>query len=173
MLFAAPVRDTVLRAAGTNLLDPKWSAETLDEMVRNLVASGRMSKRSVERLVSDLTGTFTEATVTDYAHIQTTLTNHPKDRHVLAAAIVGKAEVIVTPNLRDFGEDALSPYGIRAVSPDNFLLRLLEVDADTMHVVIDMQWRALQRPPLSRDQVLDALGVIAPKFAAAMRTPRG
>ena len=43
------------------------------------------------------------------------------DRHVLAAAIVGRAHVIVTFNLRDFPADALKPYGIEAQHPDEFL----------------------------------------------------
>ena len=36
----------------------------------------------------------------------------PDDRHVLAAAIVGRCDVIVTQNIQDFPEAALAPYGI-------------------------------------------------------------
>jgi len=46
----------------------------------------------------------------------------PDDRHVLAAAIKGRADVIVTLNLRDFPEEALSPYGIEAQHPDEFVV---------------------------------------------------
>jgi hypothetical protein len=44
----------------------------------------------------------------------------PGDRHVLAAAIRGRADVIVTRNLRDFPPDRLAPYGIEAQHPDTF-----------------------------------------------------
>src|SRR5579885_2357699 len=44
------------------------------------------------------------------------------DRHVLAAAIQGNADVIVTFNLRHFPEEALAPYQIEAIHPDDFLL---------------------------------------------------
>jgi predicted nucleic acid-binding protein len=171
-LFPASLRDTLLLSVEYDVFLPKWSTETIEELARSLVRTSRMTQVKSERLQRTLNDSFVGATVEPSPALQSTLTNHPKDRHVLAAAIASKAEVIVTPNLRDFGEDALSPYGIRAVSPDDFLLRLLEIDADTMHVVIDLQWQALRRPPLNRDQVLDALGKIAPKFAEAMRTPR-
>jgi predicted nucleic acid-binding protein len=38
----------------------------------------------------------------------------PADRHVLAAAIRGRADVIVTMNLKDFPAGTLAPYGIEA-----------------------------------------------------------
>ena len=56
------------------------------------------------------------------------LSNHQineKDRHVLAAAIRAKVEVIVTFNVRHFGPEHLAPWGISAVTPDQFLLSLL------------------------------------------------
>jgi hypothetical protein len=37
------------------------------------------------------------------------MTNEPKDRHVLAAAVRGRADVIVTENIRDFPPLAADP----------------------------------------------------------------
>ena len=47
---------------------------------------------------------------------------------MLAAAIHGGANVIVTSNERDFPAATLSPYKLAAISPDKFILRLLEAD---------------------------------------------
>ena len=67
VLFSAPLRDTLLRAARLNLFDPKWSVETLDELARNLVGSGRMNEGSYNRLLEALTLVFPDATVSGYA----------------------------------------------------------------------------------------------------------
>jgi hypothetical protein len=40
--------------------------------------------------------------------------------HVLAAAIAGHADCIVTANLKDFPEDALAPFGFRSSTPTSF-----------------------------------------------------
>lgn len=54
------------------------------------------------------------------------------DRHVLAAAIVAGADVIVTRNLEDFPPEALGKYGIEALHPDEFLLHQLTLDPVTV-----------------------------------------
>jgi hypothetical protein len=71
--------------------------------------------------------------------------------------------------LRDFRDEAVLPFGIRAISPDDFLLELLDRDAETVKMAIDLQWRELRRPPMSREQVLDSLAKVVPGFAQAMR----
>jgi predicted nucleic acid-binding protein len=46
----------------------------------------------------------------------------PDDRHVLAAAVAGHADCIVTANLRDFPSDIVGAYGIEVVDPDRFII---------------------------------------------------
>ncbi len=52
------------------------------------------------------------------------------DRHVLAAAIVGRCDVIVTQDLKDFPDEALAPYGIDVQHPDEFLCSHLNLARD-------------------------------------------
>jgi hypothetical protein len=79
----------------------------------------------------------------------------PNDRHVLAAALACVAHQIVTFNVRHFPSSVLDPFGVQAVVPDAFLLRLLEtgivVAAATEHRA------SLSRPSLSVAEYLDAL----------------
>ena len=56
------------------------------------------------------------------------MTNHEKDRHVLAAAVKTGAEIIVTYNLRDFPDSSLAPYSIIAQGPSSFLTSLHDMD---------------------------------------------
>jgi len=53
----------------------------------------------------------------------------PNDRHVLAAAVRGGADVIVTFNLRHFPKRVLGPLGIEARHPDVFVSNLLDLDS--------------------------------------------
>ncbi len=48
--------------------------------------------------------------------------NHPKDRHVLAAAVTDNVDMIVTNNTKDFPRAACDKYEIEVLSPDKFLL---------------------------------------------------
>ena len=52
----------------------------------------------------------------------------PKDRHVLAAAIAGHADRIVTANLKDFPQEVLDQHGIEAIHPDAFLINQWDLD---------------------------------------------
>ena len=60
--------------------------------------------------------------------IETLILPDPDDRHVLAAAIHGGAQVIVTQNLKDFPSSALSRFSLRAQHPDAFLVELLHAE---------------------------------------------
>ena len=52
----------------------------------------------------------------------------PKDVHVLAAAIAGHADCIVTTNLKDFPASILDVYGLVALHPDDFIVAQLDLD---------------------------------------------
>jgi hypothetical protein len=98
------------------------------------------------------------------------MTNDPKDRHVLAAAVESGAQTIVTANLRDFPTSALTPHQIEALSPDAFLLRLLQQFSDEMKQIIIKQAQFLRNPPTTTDDLLAALSVHAPQFCQHVRS---
>ena len=87
----------------------------------------------------------------------------PNDRHVLAAAIVGHADVIVTRNLRDFPDEALEPYGIEAQHPDEFMCHLLDLAPVLVVDTVRTQQAALTNPPVVMDELLatfERLGLV-------------
>ncbi|MEO7000587.1 MAG: hypothetical protein ABI068_02125 [Ktedonobacterales bacterium] len=98
------------------------------------------------------------------------MSNDPKDRHVLAAAVYAGAQVIITSNLADFPDAALEPYGIEAQSPDEFLLQLCDLHKHRLAQIIMEQAHALNNPPHTPEQVLDTLAQHAPMFVSQMRT---
>lgn len=81
----------------------------------------------------------------------------PDDRHVLAAAIRARAQVIVTANLRDFPEGSLEPYGVEAQAPDEFVLDLLSLSPEAVETALRQQAGDLRSPAQTVGQLLDTL----------------
>ncbi|MDR8392233.1 hypothetical protein NC796_13855 [Aliifodinibius sp. S!AR15-10] len=52
------------------------------------------------------------------------MTNDVKDRHVAAAAVREKLDMIITFNLKDFGDEHLKKWNVKAVHPQDYLLIL-------------------------------------------------
>ena len=117
--------DTLLRAAEQEFYQLYWSADILAEVRRNLVDKGRMTEAQASRLLRAMQDVFPEAEVTGYERLIPSMTNHPKDRHVAAAAAKAGAQVIVTQNLKDFRS---LPEGIVAQTADQFLTNILNLD---------------------------------------------
>jgi hypothetical protein len=79
------------------------------------------------------------------------------DRHVLAAAITGHCDVIVTQNLDDFPSAALAPYGIDVQHPDEFLCNQLHLAPQLFCGAMRRVRARLKNPPYSVEQYLDTL----------------
>ena len=80
----------------------------------------------------------------------------PDDRHVLAAAIVGNADVIVTANLKHFPADALERYGLEVQHPDTFLIHQRGLDEQRFLQCVRRSRRRL-KPPKEIDTYLEGL----------------
>jgi hypothetical protein len=92
------------------------------------------------------------------------------DRHVLAAAIAGHAQSLVTFNLKDLPEAALQDRGVETAHPDQFLLDQLDLRPGLVLAALHEQVAALSRPPTDLAGVLNHLkrsGV--PRFADEVR----
>ncbi|MEU3456447.1 PIN domain-containing protein [Micromonospora sp. NPDC006766] len=167
VLVPSVLADTLLRCAEQDLYRPVWSRVILDEVLRNLPPAVRGAK--AERRVEAMREHFPEAMVSGYEQLINEMTNDPKDRHVLAAAVAADAEAIVTANLRDFPDHALAPYAIEALHPDDFLCTLLDAAPDRITDIILQQAAATGRdgrPKLSLDDVLAGLaGCRVTRFA--------
>src|SRR5436309_3551093 len=98
-----PLADTLLRLAGPKRLYlPKWTDQIMSEVNRNLAKKFELTDEQVAYRESELRRHFPEAWVEGYEDLVSAMTNDPKDRHVLAAAVRCNAEVIVTLNRKDF-----------------------------------------------------------------------
>ncbi|MFB2892176.1 PIN domain-containing protein [Aerosakkonemataceae cyanobacterium BLCC-F50] len=157
VIFPMPLCDTLLRAAEAELYCVKFSQEILDGATRNLVNKNRMTEQKAARFQQMIKNTFPEAIVEVPEELVVAMRNHPGDRHVLAAAIIAKAEIIVTDNLKHFPKEILDPYQIEAQHPDVFLSQLFDNDPESMVEVIRQQSDALKNPPQTVVELLERL----------------
>lgn len=169
VLYPQELRDTLIRAGQKDLYHMRWTHEILEEMRRNLVKRGRSTEIKSARLVGILQNMRESLIVADYQALIPVMQNDPKDRHVLAAAVICGANVIVTENLRDFPPTALAPYEMEALSPDTFLNWLNDEDPGMMMQVIQEQAADNQYPPLSVADILQRISRQAPQFVQRVR----
>jgi predicted nucleic acid-binding protein len=165
VLYPFTLRDTLLRCAESDLYQPFWSEQVLDEAIRNLIKSGRMDEQKAAHLTAQMRLTFPEAFVENYGDLIPAMRNDPKDRHVAAAAVKAGARVIVTFNLSDFKN---LPGGFEAQSPDEFLCHLHDLDPNLMLDIIRQQAADMIRSPRLPTEIAAALAKQTPEFGAAL-----
>jgi predicted nucleic acid-binding protein len=113
VLFPFHLRNVLIQCAFDGLVEACWTDDIHDEWMRNLAANTPglpIERLSVTRDLMKVV--LPDADVADYSPLIADLKlPDPDDRHVLAAAIAGKASVIVTWNLKDFRPETSSPTG--------------------------------------------------------------
>ena len=166
VLIPAPLGDTLLRLAEEpRLCVPRWSDEIVAETVRNLEGRIGLSSDKTAYLVGQLRKHFGDSWVTGYEPLIDRMTNHPKDRHVLAAAVRCGAPVIVTYNQRDFPATATEPWGIEIQGPSTFLKHQYDLNPSVVVDKLHAQARNLGR---TLPEQLAVLRKAVPSFVDAI-----
>lgn len=156
VLFPSLTRDTLLTLATFDLYAPMWSQDILGELERNLM-DNLSSPPNVKRLLGEMTREFPDALIVGYAELIPQMTCHPKDAHVLAAAVRADASVLVTSNLSDLPKESVAPHGVTVLSPDSFSLELLRVTPERVIQAVAAQAARYRKPPLSALELLEKL----------------
>lgn len=172
VMYPAPLRSYLMYLANTGLFRAKWSEQIHEEWIRNLLKNKPEIKReSLERIKKLMNDNVLDSVVESYKHIIDGLElPDVDDRHVLAAAIQGNAETIVTFNLKDFPNDYLDRYGIRAVHPDEFLSDLYSINPSSILKAAQNHINSLKNPPFTSEEYLDCLQKQKlPEFVSLLR----
>ena len=173
VLYPAGLRDFLLRLADRYLYSPRWSPDIHTEWMRSLLADRPdLSAHALDRTRMTMDRHFPEAIVTGYASLAAVLElPDPDDRHVLAAAIVGRADEIVTWNLRHFPPDLLASNALTARDPDAFVSHLFENDPEEVLAAVRGHRAALRNPPRSPCDHLSALERVGLVGTASLLRP--
>jgi hypothetical protein len=96
-------------------------------------------------MIAAMNSAFPDANIFNYEELISSLSlPDGNERHILAAAIRGKADVIVTLNLKDFPQDYLISYDIEVQDPDEFVSNLINPDKHKSENALQNQIRSLQ-----------------------------
>lgn len=164
------LRDALLRLADMGVYRPLWTDRILEEMQRNIAKVHALPARQAEAIGRAMDSAFPEARIENCRPLEPLMRNHPKDRHVAAAAVKASASIIVTSNLKDFKD---LPIGLQAWSPDRFLTELHLRQPALVMAVLASQAAAYRNPTHSLDDLLDRLSRTAPGFVHAARSGPG
>jgi predicted nucleic acid-binding protein len=162
-----PIRLTavLLWLAEAGLFEVLWSDAILDEVERNLPKVGISSEQAARRVGAMRRGFGAAALVDDFEHLIPDMMCDAKDRHVLAAAVRGGADTLVTFNRKDFPPDSTDGHGIKVVHPDLFLVRLPAERPNDVVAALERGTAALRKPAQTMREFLASLTPTVPMFA--------
>ena len=149
VLYPAPLRDFLMYLALTDVFRARWSERVHDEWTEALLRNRPdLPPAHLERTRELMNFHVHDAIVEDYEHLMDGLVlPDPDDRHVLAAAIKSRSNLIVTHNLKDFPSSVLSSFDIEAVHPDAFVLRLFDISLQDVISAASEHRHSLKKPP--------------------------
>jgi len=137
-LVPGPVRQILLEAASADLFIPLWSDKIFEEWQFVASKSSEQNSEAIKIEILLIKDKWRNSLVPrDRALEDTLFLPDADDRHVLAAALVGKAEVLLTNNLKDFPERILSEYGLIRKSIDSFLWELFTQEPELINSFVD------------------------------------
>lgn len=165
------VCDLLLRLAERGLYRPAWSAEILNEVVDSLTERrpehAERFQRRRERMEAAFAEAMTERPERFFAVVPEEV--DAGDRHVVAAALAARADVIVTNNIRHFAPERLAESGLLVQTADEFLIHQWWLDPQGVSEVLTAMAEATRQPSLTVYQVLDSIGRSAPELVALVR----
>ncbi len=171
VLVPMPLADTLLRMAEEpRLYVPQWTQTIMDEVTRTLIGKWELRQDAARRREDEIRRHFPEAFVEGFEALLNRMTNEQGDRHVLAAAVHSRSELIVTYNRRHFPPDSLKPWKIEIRGPSTFLRGLYETDPNSFVTRLQEQANAIGTP---LPRLLRSLARNAPAFVESFCRQQG
>jgi len=133
VIYPTVMRQMLLGAARAGAFTPLWSARIIEEWQRASIKLGPAGVAQAGAEAALLAADWPAAQVTWPPSLEARLwLPDPADTHVLAAAIAGSADVIVTLNSKDFPRQILAEEGLSRSDPDALLHGIWQASPDMM-----------------------------------------
>lgn len=167
VLYPVAVADSLMSVAATGLFAAKWTTRIEQKWIRSLERErpdlqGKLSYRRDQMRVAvpdwEIRSSAWEPLMSAVE------LPDADDRHVLAAAIAGHADCVVTSNLKHFPNDVLGKYSIHALHPDDFLVN--QWDLDEIEVIaafkgMRARWKKPEATPDDFVRAMERNGLVA------------
>jgi predicted nucleic acid-binding protein len=159
VLYPAPVRDLLLQLGSSYLYKPMWTEVIQEEWVRNLLLKRPdLTREQLQKTVALMNQCFPDSNVENFEELIPSFTlPDPDDRHLLAAAVRCRADVVITYNLRDLPADYLGRYDVEPQHPDQFISNLVDLNPEEAVNAFRRQIANLRNPPKSPQHVIEML----------------
>ena len=130
VLFPTVMRTILLEAVKSKHDNAFWSEKILNEWSYSAKKIGEFGQLQADAEISILRANWPNSIIGFSFELEESLyLPDLNDRHVLAAAIAGKCDAIITLNKKDFPRQILNRYGLIRLDPDYVILEYLEDDA--------------------------------------------
>ncbi|TDK50796.1 RSP_2648 family PIN domain-containing protein [Antarcticimicrobium luteum] len=125
VLYPTVMREMLLGAARLGHYTPLWSTRILEEWARAARKLGPTGEVQARGEIALLRAAWPGAELPPAPGIEARLwLPDPADLHVLAIAVAGSADAILTLNRQDFPRNILAEEGLERIEPDGFLYGL-------------------------------------------------
>jgi len=138
VLYPTVMREVLIGAARAGFYTPLWSDRILEEWARAAARNAPEQEAQARGEIAMLTAQWPRARVAAAPGLEGRLwLPDPADVHVLAAAVAGHADGIVTMNAKDFPRNILAEEGLSRADPDTLLLGFFEAQPEAMRATAD------------------------------------
>ncbi|MEM6897174.1 MAG: PIN domain-containing protein [Pseudomonadota bacterium] len=174
VLYPTVQREVLLKTARAGTYTPLWSDRILEEWRRAAARLGPVAGAQAEGEIALLRAYWPNAAIRARASDEARLyLPDENDIHVLASAIAGSADILLTENAKDFPKGTLYAEGIRRDSPDHFLTTLFVTSPKEVRAAVEETWQDAQRmdgcPPTQRAMLKKCR---LPRLAKALENDR-
>ncbi|MEM6564531.1 MAG: PIN domain-containing protein, partial [Pseudomonadota bacterium] len=136
VLYPTVMREMVLGSAETGAFEPKWSARIEEEWARASRKLGPTGEAQARAEIALVRGRFANTQIRVPEGLEARLwLPDAGDIHVLAAAVAGSADAIMTLNAKDFPRHILAEEGLKRIDPDAFLVDLWQAMPEQIEAV--------------------------------------
>src|SRR5262249_48216324 len=137
----------------------KWTHRILDEVFSSLLRDRPdLDPQALDRTRALMLRSVRDCLVCGYEPLMDALElPDPDDRHVLAAAIKARAQMIVTASPRASPAERLTHWDIEAKHPDHFVLDQIDLDRQAVYGAVQRIADSQRKPPRTVRDVLGSL----------------